>query len=388
MMLKSSLSILVLVAASAAQDLGVPLSWRKFSDSRSKAEHISIAQAGIDQLTPQLDASTAQFNGIGYWQAGNVISAMANQDHFAGTTTNKATVLNTLNTAFSKYQNFDQFGFNDDALWWATAAYYAFRAYGDTNALNQAIATWQHVSQFSIVDGGRVSGKSFSVPATCNGITMTGAVFWRPTADDQGVNSITTGLFLTLSAFLATTSSDAKYKNAAIASANWIKNQNMNSAGLVLDSVNGHDCSRPNDWLFTYNNGKYIEGLAVLADVTGDQQWYSLLANLVNNAVKTNTWEGSDGIITEGASPNENNDGVGFKAVFIRGLNEAFVRTTNRGLNILIHSYIDVQYNALLDLASNGNTYSSAWHGPPQGFTAWGQLAALDVLVSAISANT
>jgi hypothetical protein len=65
------------------------------------------------------------------------------------------------------------------------------------------------------------------------------------------------------------------------------------------------------------------------------------------------------------------------------------VRTKNNALAILVHSYIDVQYNALLDLAASGNTYSSAWHGPaPTGFTTWGQMAALDVLVSAISANT
>ena len=89
---------------------------QKFSDSRSKAEHISIAQNAINQITPQLNTATANFNGIGYWQSGNVISAMANQDHFAGTTTNKVTVLNTLNTAFSKYANYDQYGYNDDAL--------------------------------------------------------------------------------------------------------------------------------------------------------------------------------------------------------------------------------------------------------------------------------
>jgi hypothetical protein len=41
---------------------------------------------------------------------------------------------------------FVQFGFNDDALWFATAAFYAFRAYNDTNLLNHAIDTWKHVS--------------------------------------------------------------------------------------------------------------------------------------------------------------------------------------------------------------------------------------------------
>ena len=47
-----------------------------------------------------------------------------------------------------------------------------------------------------------------------------------------------------------------------------------------------------------------------------------------------------------------------------------------------------MQYNALLDLADNNNSYAINWHGPATSYTAWGQLAALDVLVSAISANT
>ncbi|KAI0094828.1 glycoside hydrolase [Irpex rosettiformis] len=385
----SAFSLLALAATALAVDLGVPLSWREFSDNKTKAQHISISKAGIDQITPQLVASTANFNGIGYWQSGNVFSAMANHDHFAGTTTYKTTVLNGLNTAFSKYAHYDQFGYNDDAMWWATAAYYAYRAYGDTTVLNHAIDTWTHVSNY-VVKNGKAPGKSFTPAATCNGKTMDGGVFWRPTADDTGINSITTGLYLTLSAFLATTTSaNANYVNAAITSVNWIRNQNLNSEGLVLDSVNGKDCSRPNTWLFTYNQGKTIEGLAVLYDVTKDSQWSDWLTSLVNAAVKSKHWEGDDGVITEGASPSKNNDGVGFKSVFVRALNEVFVRTTIRDLNILIHSYLDVQYNALLELASTGNNiYSSAWHGPPQSFTTWGQMAALDVIVSAISANT
>jgi hypothetical protein len=31
-------------------------------------------------------------------------------------------------------------------MWWATAAVYAYRAYNDTNLLNHAITTWNHVS--------------------------------------------------------------------------------------------------------------------------------------------------------------------------------------------------------------------------------------------------
>jgi len=112
------------------------------------------------------------------------------------------------------------------------------------------------------------------------------------------------------------------------------------------------------------------------------------MTDIAAAAIKSTVWEGSDGIITEGASPTANNDAVGFKAVFIRGLDEVSVRTDSSDLQILIHSYNDVQYNALLELADNGTSYSSSWEGPPQAFTTWGQLAALDVMVTAINTNS
>ncbi|KAH9836681.1 endo-1,6-alpha-mannosidase [Rhodofomes roseus] len=382
-------------ALASAQDLGVPTSWREFSNNRSLSERISIAQAGINVIAANLDASTASFSGIGYWQNGNVFSAMANQDYFAKTTTYESTVVNALNTAYSLYANADQYGYNDDAMWWATAAYYAYRAYGNTDMLTHAIKTWQHVSAYQITaaeaSAGSTSVKNFSLSGTCDGKSMAGGVFWRPTIDDQGMNSITTGLFLTLSAYLASATGDTStYLDPAIAAAQWIQNVNINSANIVLDSVNPHDCTRSSaSWLFTYNTGKFIEGLAVLSDVTGDSQWKTLLTDVVAAGTKNAPWQGTDGIITEAAGDTSNNDGAGFKAIYIRGLNEAFVRNQDDwDFQVLIHSYIDVQYNALLDLADNNNAYAIDWHGPATSYTAWGQLAALDVLVSAISANT
>ncbi|KZT68825.1 endo-1,6-alpha-mannosidase [Daedalea quercina L-15889] len=381
----------LLCAVALAQDLGVPTTWREFSNNRSLSERISIAQAGINVIDAQLDASTASFSGIGYWQNGNVFSAMANQDYFAKTTVYQSTVVDALNTVYSLYSNADQYGYNDDAMWWATAAYYAYRAYDNTDMLNHAIATWQHVSAYQVTaaqaSAGSTPVKNFTLAGTCNNVTMAGGVFWRPTTDDQSINSITTGL----SAYLAETTGDTPtYETPAITAAQWIQNQNLNSANIVLDSVNGHDCTRSSSsWLFTYNTGKFVEGLAVLSDVSGDSQWKTLMIDVVAAGTKNAPWQGSDGIITEAASDTSNNDGAGFKAIYIRGLNEAFVRNQDDwDFQVLIHSYIDVQYNALLDLADNNNSYAINWHGPATSYTAWGQLAALDVLVSSISANT
>ncbi|KAG9223675.1 hypothetical protein CCMSSC00406_0004984 [Pleurotus cornucopiae] len=389
---KSIVIALALCGYATAQDFGVPLSWRKFSNTRPLNERISIAQAAINAILPQLNSATAEFNGIGFWQSGNVWSVLANQDRIAGSTVNQARVIANLNTAFRLNANYDKFQVCPPSL----KPLHALMCHNEVQRRRYVVGngrdTWNHVSNFVITpaqaSAGRHPAKSFTLAGTCDGKSMAGGVFWRPTADDQGVNSVTTGLYLTLSAFLAEITGDQKYTNAAIQSANWMRSLNINSKNLALDTVNAHDCSRsPDSWIFTYNSGKLIEGLGVLSHVTGDNQWDTLMANVLIASTKGAPWQGSNGVITEGSSPNSNNDGVGFKSVLIRGLHEAFERSSNNDLRILVHSYVDVQYNALLDLAANGSTYSSSWAGPPQGFTTWGQLAALDVMTSAINAN-
>jgi predicted alpha-1,6-mannanase (GH76 family) len=127
-----------------------------------------------------------------------------------------------------------------------------------------------------------------------------------------------------LSAFLAEIEKNSTYTNAAIASANWIKNHNLNPDYLVLDTVNAHNCTTsPSTELFTYNSGKFVEGLSVLATVTGDSQWSDLALNITNAAVKTSVWaddDDDDGIITEGSETSENSDEVGFKGVVFRAI--------------------------------------------------------------------
>lgn len=158
-MRSSTVSILVLAVSVfgpvTAQDLSVPTSWRvlrafyhlsrnwnpcalkKFSNTRPLAERITISQNAINTILPQLSSATGEFNGswkswqvigyaekdylgIGYWQSGNVWSTMANQDHFAGTTTNKAQVINNLKNVFRIRANYDQFGYV-----WPTMSLYA-----------------------------------------------------------------------------------------------------------------------------------------------------------------------------------------------------------------------------------------------------------------------
>ncbi|KAF9068564.1 endo-1,6-alpha-mannosidase [Rhodocollybia butyracea] len=382
--------VALLPALVVTQDLGVPLSWREFSNSRLLAERISIAQDAINTILPQLDMSDASFNGIGYWQAGNVFSAMANFDHLAGSTTYETQVVNGITTAFNLYADFDQFGSTMMRCGGQQRHTMAIEHTETKASCPWLLQLGTIVVSVADASSGSQPNKDFTIAGTCFGESMAGGVFWRPTSDDTTINSITTGLYMTLSAFLAEITGDTTYTNAAILSAQWIENLQINAGGIVLDTVDGASCVRsPDTWLFTYNSGKYLEGLSVLKDVTGNTAWTTLMTDIAAAAIKTSAWEGTNGIITEGASPTENNDDVGFKAVFIRGLDEVSVRSSdNSALQILIHSYNDVQYNALLELAENGSSYSSSWPGPPQAFTTWGQLAALDVMVTALNTNS
>ncbi|KAG6846667.1 hypothetical protein H0H93_012549, partial [Arthromyces matolae] len=278
----------------------------------------------------------------------NVYSAAAQHDIFAGKAANdgfKSLVVNNLLLTFKKWKDYDQY---HTVGWWAQASIYAYEAYGNSTLLDHAVATWEHVTPFvltpSEAKAGKIPGKSFTVESTCDNITMAGGVFWRPTTDDQSMNSITTGLYMTLSANLAKITKNSKYTDAAIASAEWIQKLNMKN-GIVLDSINAHDCSRsPANWLFPYNSGKFIEGLSVLAEVTGDCQWTTLLREVAAASIKSSIWEGHDGIINAGISLTTDNDGVGFKSIFIRGLNVAYqANQCDDELQTLIRSYVHVQ---------------------------------------------
>ncbi|KZP02722.1 hypothetical protein FIBSPDRAFT_941877, partial [Athelia psychrophila] len=190
------IAILALGTLSAAQDLGVPSGWRESSNKYSHATLVSNAVAGINAIMPQLTSYDAQFNGIGYWQGANVWSNLANNDHWAATTAYQSEVVANLNTAWSLYANYDKWGFNDDALWWGSAAYYAYRAYGDSGMLANAVVTWNHVSNYVITAAdasvGSMSTKNFTIKGTCNGATMAGGVFWQPANDSTNIDAITT----------------------------------------------------------------------------------------------------------------------------------------------------------------------------------------------------
>ncbi|KAF8304744.1 Six-hairpin glycosidase [Clavulina sp. PMI_390] len=403
-MLFSSLAIALGVLASTSNaapvhekriDYGVPTSWREFGTSLVKSQRNTIALNAMNTMVG-LGGTHQSVGGLGYWQSANVWSALVLKDLYAGTTDYEGTSLDAVGDTYGQFPNFRYDVYNDDTLWWASAAIYQYKAYGNTVALSWAENSWANVAPYQIT-GTSGNGKSFTW-GTCNGQSLSGLVFWTTSATDTSTNAITTGLFMTLSAWLYEATGNTQYLNAAVAAYGAItRNLYDTSTNLINDSLDVTTCSGP-DWVFTYNSGKFIEGTAVLGAVTGTATYTNAALTVAVAAMKSGPWQGSDGIITESSSNthSSNNDAWGFKAVYIRGLAELYRRqsASNTPLGTLIHSYVDTQANALIELASNTLTWSTAtsyaadWEGPYDGMYAWTQLAALDVFGTFVMVNS
>ncbi|KAG8923099.1 hypothetical protein FRC02_011348 [Tulasnella sp. 418] len=211
--------------------------------------------------------------------------------------------------------------------------------------------------------------------------------------DDYRILSSQTVLFMALSSYLAEFTKDPEFLKYAIPSATCIKANMLDShTTLVSDWVidaftatfieeGGVSCAL---------TGICIEGLSILASVTGDDTWRSLALSMAESAMQSKAWHGRNGVLSIGS------DSISFesdvikshKGLLNRGLLVAYQRNpSNIHFRDLVRSYINVQYNALLDLSSDGDSYGVNWAGPYTGPYSHGQLAALDTLIAAIGVN-
>ncbi|KAI0314523.1 hypothetical protein OF83DRAFT_1267414, partial [Amylostereum chailletii] len=375
------------VSLVGAQGFSVPSGWRKPTSRLSRVERANLAQAAIDALTPLINPSSGTIDGLGHSQSASLISVLALHDTYSGNNTNEDTASNNLQIFLRNNPDFYA------SPIWGLAAYYTYRAYKQQFLLDIATSVWDHASQYQITPAQAANGshpqRTVTFPSSCNGSTNAGAVFWQVSnTTNLGTNGETMGPFLALSAYLYEATLDSKYSVAAELSAKYIETHLYNGT-IITDAFNVGTCVSPaNDAVLTYNSGFAIEGFSVWANITKSSEWNAFTDNLVASTIKFSGWTGNDGINFEEAgtptNPDIDNFASGLKALFVRGLHEAWARSDNSsGRATLISSYITVQMNALLNLATapGSNNYSSNWIGPPVTVVhPWGQIAALDVL--------
>lgn len=394
-------SLLLAPRLAAAQDFSVPSgSWAYDDTSFQKAQRIQISKQSIDNMLSMGDSDPGNVGGVGWWPSANVWSTVALHDFWSGTTTYESTVTGAITDAYNNNpQPFRYTDYNDDSGWWANAALYSYLVYGDSDNLNQAAATWSTVNDWVLTAAdasGNTSPKG-TIEGTCNGQTMAGGVFWNAESDNMYTNSITTGLFAVTSSYLYKFTGNASYSDAAELSLTWMVNQVLTSDNLIADGVTATDCTLSSSY-YSYNQGMFVEAVALYQNFTGDTQFNSAAEYVLSAATHdTTTFQGTDGIITEGEGDSDS-DGDFFRGAYLRGLAAQYNYqggSSGSAMNVLIHAYIDDQYMALIDLDSNDSSgsstdsYSPPWHGPysSSDTAVWSMQPACDALVAAILVN-
>ncbi|KAI0341353.1 hypothetical protein BDW22DRAFT_1444251 [Trametopsis cervina] len=392
----------LLFSCSLAQNFAIPSTWRKPTSGTTRNDRITLVNGLLDTILPTFNSSSGLLDGLTFTQTASLLCAMATGDMINSSTTNHDAVTKSLNTVFTQTTDLltsSSFSrrriqvVNSDPALWGLAAIDSYRAYKDKNSLDFAAAMWEQLTKYMITPANAAAGshplKSVSIPSTCNGATTAGGVFYLTSSANTDVNGETVAAYMALSAHLYEATSNPQYLNATEMSANFIATQLYNGV-VILDTITVTNCLTTTD-VVTYNSGFTIEGLSILS--AKNSTYTTFLNDLIATAIPNTAWtNSSDGIIIEGpksaTDANTNDFGQALKSILIRGLYEAFIRSSNGSVIAdLISSFITVQFNALQDLASKpgSNMYSSRWEGPPPpDMQPWGQLAALDVLNAAV----
>ncbi|KAI0084764.1 hypothetical protein BDY19DRAFT_1051104 [Irpex rosettiformis] len=413
-----------------AQSFAIPANWRKPTSPLSRHDRVARVNGLLDTILSAFNSSSGLLDGLSITQTASLLIALSNSDSISGSANNKNAVLQSLDTMFAQNPNISalsiatqrtsKYSFHplSSPLYalthkktiriWGLAAISAYRAYNTASALQHAQAMFDLLQPYQITPSNAANGthplRQVKFQGSCNGASTAGGVFYFPYAPQNAdVNGETVGAFMALSAYLYSRTHNTTYLTSATLSATFIFNQLFNDV-IIIDTIALTNCFTSPE-VVSYNSGFVIEGLSVLAAENlptngsgspGESFSYgAFLQNLTSTAVQNQKWTNvSDGVIIEGPSPpsnvSTNNFGQALKGIFIRGLFEAYNRTSPGSIFAdYISSFITVQFNALQDLAStpNTNSYSSLWEGPPpppNQILPWGQLAALDVLNSAV----
>ncbi|KAF7337356.1 Glycoside hydrolase family 76 protein [Mycena sanguinolenta] len=383
-----------------ARDLVSESSWRKPDVTQSLPDLINLASAALGKA---IDGSSIvnQFNGQTYEIVATLYSEMAELD----LVTNQTQYEDTLQQSFFKTQeirpNFSdvecvlsalvnvrleipfQVEFRPVGETYGYAALCAYAAYKNSTFLDFAIQSWSFGRSYTLSQASTtLVGKNFTIVGSCNGTTMAGGTFLTTTASDPSVAAMSTGYFMLLSAMLFEATSNPIYLQAATDSAVFIQSQLYTSNGFVLQiiSASANDtCKVLDDTVNSFNSGLFIEGLAVLVSQTQNATTQTLLENLITNVLFNGPWNTPTGIIAQGGGKNGD-------AILVRALATAYLRNvTTPAIRQNLRDYIAVQFNAVVDLATNGDDiYADQWTGPPSSSLSLGnQTSALSPLLSA-----
>ncbi|KAI0770847.1 hypothetical protein BC629DRAFT_779596 [Irpex lacteus] len=347
--------IVLLVSQVAAQDFTIPSNWRKPTSNLTRQERLALVDGLLNTVVRTLNTDNGLFNGLDTFQiseSASMLSALSTSDFINGSTTNRDVVLKSLNTMFTNVPNITSslIRENRDPATWGLAAITAHRAYKDPSSLQYAQSMWTQLTAFLITPENAAAGthpmRNVSIPSTCNFATTAGALF-SDSGNSSSINvaGVAVTTYMALSAHLHEETSDPQYLSTAQLSADFIKNHLYNGV-IIEDGIDLATCVTSNA-PFTYDSGLTIDGLSAIA--ASNSSYAPFLSSLISTVIPYPGWTNStNGVINEGpseASAPTNSDFTStLKAIYIRGLYEAYRRLPSNSSEAgLIRSYVTVQ---------------------------------------------
>ncbi|KAF8539210.1 glycoside hydrolase, partial [Trichophaea hybrida] len=351
------------------------------------------ASSAISLLLSSLDPDTKTFSGIGWWQSANAYTTIISYDLHTSSTNYRNSIGAALLALISlgDPDQRDSQGlrnvFNDDDLWWTLACLDAFKAYGNSEFLKEAKRLWSWVDSTSVIrqtgiapDMGGIQ-RDHVVSDQCE---LENGVYWTIKTNEININSITTGLFMQVSARLYEIEKNQEYLHAAEKAGEWLRRHTVDGNVELVDQdrVNGETCAVI-PGAYTYNTGVFIAALTTLYKCTNDNSYLQEAEEAAAAAMETTIWTDGKGMITESRGATSNNDGIGFRSILLRALTNLYTTpSTSKDTKKEIEGFINVNYNMLYNHARKGDAYDVNWFGPFTQESTYGQFSAVDLLVA------
>ncbi|KAF1846365.1 glycoside hydrolase family 76 protein [Cucurbitaria berberidis CBS 394.84] len=251
-----------------------------------------------------------------WWQSGIAIDALLTYSQTTGDKQYYALLQNTIisqKTGTNDFMTRDAEG-NDDQAWWALAALSA----AENGVPNVGNVTWLDLARNVYNEQ-----KARYDPSTCGG-----GIRWK-VLEGNGKdgwhykNSISNGLFFQLAARLARFTGDADAQAWAERVYDWVVSVKLIGENFEVydgtDDTNG-TCTELNRDQWSYNNGVFLHGSAVMAALTKNAKWLDRTNGFIASAKRTFTQNGTLFEQKCEASATCNTDQVSFKGILARWL--------------------------------------------------------------------
>ena len=312
-------------------------------------------RAAATALMQFYNEGTGLFNGTGWWNSANDLTALIDGIRVTGMASYQYVIANTYAAEQNAYLGDFRNSYMDDTAWWALAWIDAYDLTGNTAYLDTAKDDANYLAGYW--------------DSTCGG------GIWSSSAKTYK-NAIANELYLYLNAALHNRiSGDTTYLARAMAEESWflhsgmINGQNLINDGLTINS--GGTCANNGGAVWTYNQGVILSGLTELYKATGDASVLNEAVQLAGASTSSPQLNPVSATAPKGelADPSASGgDEPTFKGIYVRGVYALNSVASGAPYSCYLSRQAATAYVNDRNAADQyGNLWAGPWSSTPQG---------------------